>query len=132
ERARKLRPDARWLVDALLVLAARAGDWATARDTLADAAQRRALPAERARHHRGIVLYELSRDAERRGDLPQAVRLAAQVQPLAPDLAAAAGHYARLLSGLGKKRAAARAIERAWRTASHPDLVRLYPEIGPE
>jgi len=131
-RARLLRPDARWLVDAMLVLAARTGDWATARDTLADAAQRRALPAERARHHRGIVLYELSRDAERCGDLPQAVRLAAQVQALAPDLAAPAGHYARLLLGLGKKRAAARTIERAWRTAPHPDLARLYLEIDPE
>ena len=31
ERARKLRPDAVWLVDALLVLEARAGDWAAAR-----------------------------------------------------------------------------------------------------
>jgi HemY protein len=129
ERARRLRPDALWLVDALLLLAARAGDWAAARDTLADAARRRALPAERGRHHRGIVLHELSRDAERRGDLRQAARLAAQAQVLAPDLAAPACHHARLLLGLGRKRLAARAIERAWRTAPHPDLARLYLEI---
>jgi HemY protein len=131
-RARKLRPDARWPVDVQLLLAARTGDWAAARATLADAVRRRALPDERARHHRGIVLYELSRDAERRGDLSRAVRLAASAQVQAPDIAAASVQHARLLIVLGKKRAAARAIEQAWRTAPHPDLARLYLEIDPE
>jgi len=132
ERARRLRPDASWLVDALLLLAARAGDWAAARDTLAGAARHRALPAERASHHRGIVLYELSRDAERRGDPRRAAGLAATAQVLAADLAAPACHHARLLIGLGKSRAAARTIERAWHTAPHPDLARLYLEIDPD
>jgi HemY protein len=132
KRARRLRPDARWLVDAQLLLAARAGDWAAARATLADSVRRRALPAERARHHRGIVLYELSRDAERRGDLGRALRLAANAQAQAPDIAAASAHHARLLIALGKKRAAARTIEGAWRTGPHPDLVRLYLEIDPD
>jgi HemY protein len=131
-RAHELRPDARWLVDTRLLLAARAGDWAAARATLADAVRRRALPDDRARHHRGIVLYELSRDAERRGDLSRAVRLAASAQVQAPDIAAASVQHARLLIVLGKKRAAARAIEQAWRTAPHPDLARLYLEIDPE
>jgi HemY protein len=132
ERARKLRPDASWLIDALLVLAARAGDWTAAQGTLAGAARHRVLPAERARHHRGIVLYELSRDAERRGDLRRAAGLAATAQVLAADLAAPAYHHARLLIGLGKKRAAARTIERAWHTAPHPDLARLYLEVDPD
>ena len=132
ERARRLRPDARWLVDTMLVTAARAGDWAAARETLVDAARRRALPVERARHHRGIVLYELSRDAERGGDMSRAVRLAASAQALAPDLAAAARHHARLLLGLGRRRVAARMIERSWRSAPHPDLASLYIEVDPD
>jgi HemY protein len=132
ERARKLRPDAPWLVDALLVLAARTGDWTAAQGTLAGAARHRGLPAERARHHRGIVLYELSRDAERSGDLRRAAGLAAKAQALAADLAAPALHHARLLALLGRKRAAARTIERAWHTAPHPDLPRLYLDIHPE
>jgi HemY protein len=132
ERAHKLRPDARWLVDALLVLMARAGDWAAARATLASAARRRVLPAERTRHHRGVVLYELSRDAERRGDRRSALRLAAQAQALAADLAAPAVHHAGLLIALGRKHAAAKAIERAWRDAPHPDLARLYLDLRPE
>ncbi len=132
ERARQLRPDSGWLLDSLLVLEARAGDWAAARATLAGAARKKAVPAERARHRQGVVLHELSRDAERRGELRRAAGLAARAQALASDLAAPACHHARLLIGLGRRRAAAKAIERAWRTAPHPDLVRLYLEIQPD
>jgi HemY protein len=58
--------------------------------------------------------------------------LAAQAQALAADLAAPACHHARLLIDLGRKRSAAKAIERAWRTAPHPDLARLYLDLHPE
>ncbi len=135
ERARQLRPDAGWLLDTLLVLQARAGNWAAAQATLANAARRPILPAERLRHHQGVVLHELSRVAERSGDLRQAAKLAARAQQLAADLAVPAVQHARLLIALGHQRAAARAIERAWRGAPHPDLARLYldshPEAGP-
>jgi len=132
ERARQLRPGVAWLADSLLVLQARTGDWLAARDTLADAARRNAVPAERARHHRGVVLHELSCDAERRGELRWAARLAARAQALASDLAEPACHHARLLIALGRRRAATKAIERAWRSAPHPELARLYLEIHPE
>ena len=132
ERARRLRPDARWLVESLLVLEARAGDWQAARDTLAVAARRRSLPEERARHHQGVVLYELSLARERDGAAREAASLAGRAQALAADLAGPACHHARLLNALGRRRAAAKAIERAWRTAPHPDLARLYLEIDPE
>lgn len=131
-RARLLRPDAPWLAESLLVLEGRAGDWTAARDTLATAARRGALTAERARHHRGVVLHQLSLAAERAGDLREAVRLAARAQPLAPDVAAIACHHAGLLLGLGRKRAATRAIERAWHLRPHPDLARLYLEMRQE
>jgi HemY protein len=131
-RAQKLRPDAGWLGESLLVLAARAGDWEAARRTLSGALRRGLLPAERARHHRGVVLHELSRAAERDGDKRRALRLASQAQALVPDLAAPAVHLARLLSGLGRRRAASRAIERAWATAPHPDLAALYLELHPD
>ena len=132
ERARRLRPDAPWLADSLLALQGRAGDWAAARDTVAGAARRGALPAARARHHQGVVLYELSCAAERRGDLSRAAGLAAKAQALAADLAAPACQHARLLLGLGRRRAAAKAIERAWRRAPHPDLARLYLDLHPD
>jgi HemY protein len=128
ERARALRPDAPWLAENVLRLQARAGDWQAARDTLAAAARRRAVPASVERHSRGVVLYELSRSVERAGDLGRASRMAPQAQQLAPDLAPIACHNARLLLARGRRRAAARAIERAWQTAPHPELAKLYLE----
>ena len=74
------------------------------------------------------MLYELSRSIERAGDLRRASGLAAQAQQLAPDLAPIACHNARLLLARGRRRAAARVIERAWQTAPHPELARLYLE----
>jgi HemY protein len=130
ERARQLRPATPWLAESALVLQARADDWAAARETVAAAVQRRALPAERARHYQGVVFYELSRIAERQGDRRGAAALAAKAQALAPDLAAIATHHARLLFGLGRQRAAIKAIERAWHSAAHPDLARLYLDGG--
>lgn len=131
ERARELRPDSSWLAETALALQGRAADWPAARDTLADAARHGALTAERARHARGVVLYELSREAERAQDLRRAAALAARAQTLLPDLAEAALHHARLLLGLKRHRAARRVIERAWRTAPHPDLARAYLEADP-
>jgi HemY protein len=131
ERARLLRPDAPWLAESLLVLEARADEWQAARDTLAAAERRQAIPAERARHHRGVVLHQMSLAAERAGDLREAVRLAARAQRFAPDLAALAYHHAGLLKGLGRVRAAARVIESTWRLTPHPELARLYLEIRP-
>ncbi len=131
ERARLLRPRAPWLADSLIELQARAGQWEAARETIAAAARSGAITAERARHHQGVVLYELSHAAERRGAARQAAGLAAKAQKLAPDLAPLASRYAGLLIGLGRKRAAAKAIERAWRTAPHPELAYLYLDIHP-
>jgi HemY protein len=128
-RARFLRPGARWLADSLLALQARAGDWVGARETLIQAARRGAMPADEARHRRGVVVHELSRAAEREGDLRRAAGLASRAQALAPDLAEAAGWHARLLLRLGRPRRAAKAIERAWRLAPHPDLAQCYAEL---
>ena len=131
ERARQLQPASPWLAENVLALQARAADWPAARDTIADAARRGALPAGRARHGRGVVLYELSREAEQKGDLRRAAALAARAQSLLPDLAEAAARHARLLLAMQRQRAARRAIERAWRTAPHPDLARVYLEADP-
>jgi HemY protein len=129
ERAQRLRPDVPWVAETLLTLQARAGQWDAARDTLAAIRRRGVIPRERARHHSGVVLHELSRAAEQRGDLRRAAALAARAQARGPDLAAIAGHHASLLTRLGRSRAAVKAIERAWQSAPHPDLARAYLEI---
>jgi len=126
EGARALRPGSPWLADSVLALQARTADWSAAAETIADGSRRKILPAARARHGRGVVLYQQSREAERRGDLRAAAALAARAQALLPDLAEPAAHHAQLLLALQRNRAAKRAIERAWRTTPHPDLARVY------
>jgi len=131
ERARQLQPASPWLAEKALALQAREGDWEAARATIGDAARRGALPVERARHARGVVLYELSRVAETGGDPRRAAALAARAQALLSDLAEPAVHHARLLLAQKRQRAARRAIERAWGTAPHPDLARVYLDANP-
>ena len=129
QQARQMQPDSAWLNRSLLALETRPGNWDAAAATLAAATKRKLVPADQARHQRGVILYELSVAAERGGDLRRAMKLAAKAQRLVPDLPEPAVHYANLLLASGRRRAALKAIERAWRVAPHPDLARLWGEF---
>ena len=124
-----LRPNTRWAVLSLFDLEAREGRWEAARETLSRAAKRRIIAPERARHHQGVIRHELSLAAAARGDRHRAIALAAEAQALAPDLAIPAVHHARLLLEDRRIGRAAKAVERAWRTAPHPELAQLYRAI---
>ena len=129
ERALALRPSTQWAALSRLGLEARAGRWEAARQTLALAEKRRLIPPERARHYRGVIRYELSRAALDADEPRRALKLAAEAQGLTEDLATPAAHYARLLVGQKRIGRAAGAIERAWRTAPHPELAQVYGAI---
>jgi len=129
ERAASLRPGTPWVVESLFDLEAREGRWETALTTLVEAVKRRIIPRERARHYRGVILYELSLAAAAAGDRSRALQVAAQAQALAPDLATPAVHHARLLLQNRRPGPAAKTVERAWRTTPHPDLVTVYDAI---
>jgi HemY protein len=130
ERARALRPHAGWVFETLLALQTRTGRWEEARRTLAQGANRHLLPHAPAEHHRGAVLFELSRHAEQDGDMRRALSLAASAKDLIPDIPAAAARHARLLIADDRRRAARRTIEAAWRRTPHPELARLWNELG--
>jgi HemY protein len=129
-RARGLRPNASWAFEMLFALQIRAGHWEAARETLADAGRRHLLPAARAEHQRGIILYKLSRAAEHEGERRRAVALAASAQALARDLPAPAARHARLLLADDRRRAARRVVEQAWQLAPHPELAAVWGELG--
>jgi HemY protein len=129
ERAATLRPDTAWVAESLFGLEAREGRWEAALETLAQAVKRRIIPRERARHHRGVILYELGLAALASGERARGRNLAAQAQALTPDLAAPAAHHARMLLQDRRTGPAAKAIERAWRTIPHPDLAQVYGAI---
>jgi HemY protein len=129
ERARRLRPNARWVTQSLFDLEIREGRWPVALDTLAQMVKKHLIPAARGRRHRGVILYELSRAALAAGNRRRATKLAAEAQRLTPDLAAPAAHYARLLLEAGQAGPAAKAVERAWRTTPNPELAQVYDTI---
>jgi HemY protein len=129
-RARQLRPDASWAFETLLALETRTGRWEEARATLAAGVKHRLLPPALAEHRRGAILYELSIAAEHEGDKTQALSLAASAARLLPDIAAPAVRRARLLIAEDRRRAARRVVEEAWRRAPHPDLARIWAELG--
>jgi HemY protein len=129
-RAIGLRPNAEWVFATLFTLEIEAGRWEAARDVLDGAARRHLLPDARAAHHRGVILYELSLDAEAAGELRRARSLAASASVAAPDLVLAAARYARLLIAEGKRRTARRAVEQAWSLAPHPELAAVWAELG--
>ncbi|HVC50734.1 MAG TPA: heme biosynthesis HemY N-terminal domain-containing protein [Stellaceae bacterium] len=131
-RAHRLRPNLAWAVEGVLALQLRLGRWEEARDTLAEAARRRVVPPERARRQRSAILVELSRTTEQHGDQRQAVALAGQAAKLTPEQAAPFCREASLLVAMGRTRAARRVIERAWQTAPHPELARLYAGLDPD
>ena len=128
-RATELRPGTRWAVQSRFDLETAEGRWEAARETLAKAAKRRLVTPREARHQRGVILYELSRAALADGDQRRATGLAAEARVITEDLATPAVHYARLLLGQRRIGRAAQAVERAWRTAPHPDLAQVYGEI---
>ena len=128
-RATELRPGTRWAVQSRFDLETGEGRWEAARETLAKATKRRLVTPREARHHRGVILYELSRTALADGDQRRATGLAAEARVITEDLATPVVHYARLLVGQRRIGRAAQAVEHAWRTAPHPDLAQVYGEI---
>jgi HemY protein len=129
-RAIGLRPNAEWVFETLFALEIEAGRWEAARDVLDGAARRHLLPEARAAHYRAVILHELSLAAEGAGERRRAVSLAASAAVAAPDLVPAAARHARLLMADDKRRAARRAVERAWSRVPHPELARVWAELG--
>lgn len=129
ERAHQLRPKTPWVLSSLFELQARAGRWAAAAETLAEANKRKALPAPANRHHRSVLYLAQSREAAGADGGDEALRLAAKAHALDPGFAPAAVHYAELLRIGGRLRHARKVVETAWRVAPHPALATAYDEI---
>ncbi len=132
ERARRLRPRTPWVMSSLFELQARAGRWAEAEATLAEAVKRKALPEPATRHHRAVLLHEQSRAAEAAGDAREALRLQAKAHGVEVGFAPGAARYAALLRVGGRSRHAQRALETAWRAAPHPDLAAAWAALFAE
>jgi len=127
-RAYEERPKTGWAVTTLLDLHLEAGDWAEAAPLLTQAAKLKAVPEADARRRRAVLLTERARTE------PPATGLTAarEAVKLAPDFVPARVQYARILTGAGREREAAKVIEQGWSMMPHPDLAAAYAAIAPE
>ena len=130
-RAWALNPGADGLAVDLFDLQARAGQWAEAELTLAEAGKRGALGGEALDRRRALIFNERARAAEQAGDAAEGARLALAATQADSSLTDAAVRSARLLHRQGKVRKAAAALESAWKAAPHPALIAAWRALAP-
>ncbi|NQV22121.1 MAG: heme biosynthesis protein HemY, partial [Rhodospirillales bacterium] len=127
-RAETLRPGAPWVLGTLFELETREGLWQDAEKTLERSARKRLLPPPDAKRRKALLHYQRAREEKAAGNDETALDYALRASGLAPDFAPAAALAARLAAPT-RPRKAARIVERAWRTAPHPDLAAAYGGI---
>ncbi|GAB6052255.1 heme biosynthesis protein HemY [Magnetospira thiophila] len=125
-RARRLHPNAEWVVNALFDLQVALGYWDGATETLKETARLKLLDKTQAKRRQAVILTQQAERAEASGDVEGALRMLKQACDLETDLCPAAIHQARLLVKDGKTRKAIGLIERIWGKMPHPELVELY------
>ena len=116
------------LAATLFDLQARAGQWAEAEATLAEAKKRGALSGGTLARFRALALMERARQE---GTPTLALNAAREAHKADPGLIAAAVLAANLLHRADKPRKAAAAILATWRIAPHPDLVEAWLALAP-
>ena len=129
KRAAELRPDSSWVQRSLFELSVKSGLWIEAEAALRRAVRRGAIERDIGARHRAAILLQQSADAERRGFAVEARNLARKARRAARDFVPAALRFAALEREGGRKRAARQVLERAWRSAPHPELAAAYGSL---
>jgi HemY protein len=131
-RAKKINPETPWLLETSFDLEVHQRRWADALITLHQMVKAGVLGADVAKHHKGAILVEQSREAESDGRPAEALELAHKAVQLVPDFTPAAVREARLLLRQGKDRAARKAVEKAWERNPHRELAEVWRRLGSE
>ncbi len=122
-------PGAKWAFDALFDAQVAARDWVGAIATLSRGEKRGHIVPLAAKRRRAVLLAAESGEAEARGDLDEARRLAEKAVGAAPGFAPGAALAARLLVAAGKGWRAAGLLEDAWAAKPHPALALAYRDL---
>jgi HemY protein len=136
ERALKERPNTPWAAESLLDLQLRDGRWGPAAATLRQATKLKVLDDAKGRRIRAVMLAEEAREevaaaAVTGAPPPRAIAALEEAARLAPDLVPARALWAELLARSGRRRQAAKLIEKAWEEAPHPLLAAAYARLEP-
>jgi len=129
EQAQRIAP-VTWAGQALLDHHSAGQDWPRALAALEANLAQRSIDKPTARRQRAVLQTAIALDLPPR-EAAEALRLSKEAAELAPDLVPAAALAARLLSGRGDLRKAARLIEASWKVQPHPDLAQAYLDLRP-
>ncbi len=130
-KAENLQPKRNWIVRTRFELECRNRAWAEAGDVLKKAEKMGIYDKDTARHHRQAVLTARAGVNIRDGFLVLAAKQAAQAFALDHSFTPAALLLAKTYEQLGKRRAAMRTIEKAWKASPHPELSVLWLTMMP-
>jgi len=130
DRAYALRPRTPWVLSTKYELEARAGRWRAAIGTLEEAVKRGAFEPALAQRYRTATLLGASLDAGAEGHDDDALGFARRACDADGGSLAATLRHATLLVAAGRRRRALRLIEQGWARNPHPELARLYGELG--
>lgn len=135
-RAHALKPRTPWVVDTLVSLHSRAGNWREAQQLVEEAQKSKRTSSALAGRQQAALLTERARAASVAGEAADAYAQARKAAELDTSLAPAATLVARLVAEDGRTRRARKMIERAWARSPHPELLAVYldllgPEAGP-
>ncbi len=131
-RAYALKPRTPWVLDTMISLHSRAGDWREAQRLVEESQKGKRAKGSAGNHQQAVLLTERARTARASGQGADACAQARTANDLEAELVPAAELRARLVAEAGRARRARKVLERAWARKPHPDLMDAYLEIGVE
>ncbi len=132
-RAYALKPRTPWLVEAMVSLLSRAGEWREAQRLIEQSQKSKRTTTEQARHQQAALLTERARAAQSTGQTADAHAQARKANEMNPALVPAASLLARLVAEDGRAWRVRKFIEKSWLAAPHPDLRDAYLDLlGPD
>lgn len=129
-RAYALKPRTPWVLDTMISLHSRAGDWREAQRLVAESQKSRRDAGRSGNWQQAALLTERARAARAGGQLADAFAQARKANDLDPDLVPAADLVARLVAEDGRKRRARKMLEKSWARRPHPALMTTYLELA--
>jgi len=126
KRAYALKPRTPWVVDSMVSLLSRAGDWREAQRLIEESQKSKRTSTAQARRQQAALLTERARAARRDGQAADAYAQARKANELDPALVPAAGLLAQLVADDGRARRARKFVEKTWAAAPHPSLRDVY------
>lgn len=130
QRARTLRPETPWVLQACFDLEVRLSRWADAQGTLAQIARSGLVQRSVSQRQKAAVLLERSRESEAVGDAYMALEHARQAVTTAPGFIPAVIREAKMTASGGQVARAHKLLERGWIRDPHPEIASAYASLA--